>query len=150
MKNLLHGIRLSAQAGGQDETPPERLLVVSWGLNQTYDGPLLCDAETLKILPERQRQARADRIAIDLDHACAFGANNGQPRHVAGYGTPRVVEGEGIGYMTSGGRPPGNSSGPTTRTFPPPSSNKITFIDSVALTPLGMIEGLGRWHRRRR
>ncbi len=148
VKSLLHGIRLSAQAGGQDETPPERLLVVPWGLTQTHDGPLLCDAETLKILPERQRQARADRIAIDLDHGSAFGANKGQPRHVAGYGTPRVVEGEGIWLYDIRWTPTGKQFWANYEDLSPAilqqkTTGRVTFIDSVALTPRGMIEGLG-------
>ena len=144
----MSGIRLAAQAGGQDETPPDRLLVVPWGLTQTNDGPLLCDAETMKLLPERQRQARADRIAIDLDHGSAFGAGKGQPRHVAGYGTPRVIEGEGIWLYDIRWTPTGKQFWANYEDLSPAilqqkGTGRVTFIDSVALTPRGMIEGLG-------
>lgn len=147
IRNLLHGIKLSAQAGGQDETPPAKLLVVPWGLTQTAEGPLLCDDQTATILPERQRLARADRVPIDFDHAAAFGAGQGGPRNFAGYGTPKVVPGEGIWLMDIRWTPEGRKFWANYEDISPAikqqkATGRVTFLDSVALTPRGMVEGL--------
>jgi hypothetical protein len=136
-----------AQAGGQDTEPPSRLLVVPWGLTQTRQGPMLVDGETLRILPERQRLARADRVPIDYDHEAAFGKNKGKPRHIAGYGTPTAVEGEGIYLTDIRWTPEGRLYWANYEDISPAilqqkTSGRVTFLDSVALTPRGEIEGL--------
>lgn len=146
-RSLLHGIKLSAQAGNQDETPPDKLLVVPWGLTQTAEGPLLCDEGTATILPERQRKARADRVPIDFDHGAAFGAGKGAPRNIAGYGTPKVVAGEGVWLMDIRWTPDGKKYWANYEDLSPgilqqKQSGRVTFLDSVALTPRGMVEGL--------
>lgn len=136
-----------AQAGGQDAEPPKELLVVPWGVTQTRQGPMIVDAETLRILPERQTAARADRVPIDYDHEAAFQKNKGQPRHIAGYGTPVIVEGEGIYLKDIRWTPEGRKFWANYEDLSPAilqqkATGRVTFLDSVALTPRGEIEGL--------
>lgn len=121
--------------------------MVPWGLTQTAEGPLLCDAQTATILPQRQKEARADRVPIDFDHATAFGAGRGAPRNFAGYGTPKVVEGEGIWLMDIRWTPEGRKFWAGYEDISPAikqqkQTGRVTFLDSVALTPRGMVEGL--------
>ena len=149
VKRMLSGLpKLSAQAGGDDAAPPTQLLVCPWGLTQTQDGPILCDAATVKILPERQRTARADQITIDFDHNTAFGKGKGTPRDIAGYGTPKVVANEGIYLCDIRWTPTGKKYWANYQDISPAflqqkDTGRVTFLDSVALTPRGMIEGLG-------
>lgn len=149
VKRMLSGLpKLSAQAGGDDAAPPTQLLVCPWGLTQTLDGPILCDAATAKILPERQRTARADQVTIDFDHNTAFGKGKGTPRDIAGYGTPKVVPNEGIYLCDIRWTPTGKKYWANYQDISPAflqqkDTGRVTFLDSVALTPRGMIEGLG-------
>jgi phage I-like protein len=149
VKRMLSGLpKLSAQAGGDDAAPPTQLLVCPWGLTQTLDGPILCDAATAQLLPERQRTARADQVTIDFDHNTAFGKGKGTPRDIAGYGTPKVVTGEGIYLCDIRWTPTGKKYWANYQDISPAflqqkDTGRVTFLDSVALTPRGMIEGLG-------
>jgi phage I-like protein len=149
VQRLLSGLpKLSEQAGGDDAAPPTQLLVCPWGLTETLDGPILCDADTVRILPERQRTARADQVAIDFDHATAFGKGKGTPRDIAGYGTPKVVPNEGIYLCDIRWTPTGKKYWANYQDISPAflqqkDTGRVTFLDSVALTPRGMIEGLG-------
>jgi phage I-like protein len=144
---FLSGVKLSNQTGGDDTTPPMRLLVVPWGRTETIEGPVVCDAATAQILPGRQKAARADEITLDFDHSSAFGANQGQPRHIAGYGKPEVVPGEGIYLNMTRWTPDGKKFWANYQDLSPafrqqPGTGRVTFLDSVALTPRGVIEGL--------
>lgn len=149
VRRLLSGLpKLSAQAGGDDATPPTQLLVCPWGLTETLDGPILCDAATVAALPARQKKERADQITIDFDHNTAFGKGKGTPRDIAGYGTPKVVAGEGIYLCDIRWTPTGKKYWANYQDISPAflqqkDTGRVTFLDSVALTPRGMIEGLG-------
>lgn len=144
---MLSGLKIGQQAGGDDAAPPTQLLVCPWGLTETLEGPILCDAATVAALPARQKKERADRVPIDFDHAASFGKGRGKPRDIAGYGTPKAVTGEGIYLCDIRWTPTGKKYWANYEDLSPAflqqeDTGRVTFLDSVALTPRGMIEGL--------
>lgn len=147
VRMFMSGMKLSNQTNGDDTSPPMRFLVVPWGTTQTIEGPVICDAATAQILPGRQKEARADEITLDFDHSTAFGAGKGKPRHIAGYGKPEIVTGEGIYLNMSRWTPEGKQFWANYQDLSPAflqqkGTGRVTFLDSVALTPRGVIEGL--------
>lgn len=77
---------------------PKRLLVVPWGETQTRKGLVLCNATTLAQMPGNQVKEKFDRVALDFNHNTVH--EGPEPKKVAAYGTPEVVEGEGI-YLSA-------------------------------------------------
>lgn len=96
---------LAALAGspltlGADKSLPTRLLVVPWGTSQTRLGPVTVNATTLAQFAANQAAAKFDRVAFDFQHATVKAKPGDEPIRVAGYGTPEIVEGEGI-YLSA-------------------------------------------------
>jgi phage I-like protein len=79
---------------------PTRLLVCPWGETATRKGKILVNETTVAQLNENQALNKYDRVALDFGHNTVPGAPGPEPRKVAGYGTPEVVEGEGI-YLSA-------------------------------------------------
>ena len=79
---------------------PDRLLVCPWGETVTRKGKISVNETTISQLSENQKLNKYDRVALDFGHNTVPGAPGSEPRKVAGYGTPEVVEGEGI-YLSA-------------------------------------------------
>lgn len=77
---------------------PDRLLVCPWGETETRKGKVICNETTVATLPQMQAANKFDRVAFDFQHNTVKGG--AEPIKVAGYGTPEVVEGEGI-YLSA-------------------------------------------------
>jgi Mu-like prophage I protein len=74
---------------------PTRLLVAKWGEVQSRRGPVIVNELTLAQLPGNQLANKFDRVAFDWNHN-TLDKSAPEPKTVAGFGTPRVVAGEGI------------------------------------------------------
>lgn len=136
---------ITAQAA-DDITPPERLVVVPWGETVTPEGTILLDAEAAELLRANMSAARRDTVAGDFDHANAFGRGMGQPRTYAFHAEWAVEEGVGIVLSAIRWTPAGKASWANYQDLSPAlrtnKAGRITFLDSVALTPYGKIPGL--------
>lgn len=99
MKTELSFYRVSNGALAAEKLPA-RLKLLSWGENKSRKGPVRVTPLTLSSLPPAQRDSGFDRVALDYEHNTvpgtpAFRADK-EPRKVAAFGTPRVIEGEGL------------------------------------------------------
>jgi len=74
---------------------PTRLLVAKWGTTESRRGPVKVNDVTAAQLPGNQAANKFDRVALDWNHN-TLDKSVPEPKTVAGYGTPRVVPGEGI------------------------------------------------------
>lgn len=81
-----------------DKALPDRLLVVPWGETKTRKGLVVCNATTLAEMPGNQTREKYDRVALDFQHNTI--KDGAEPKKVAGYGVPEIVQGEGI-YLSS-------------------------------------------------
>lgn len=83
---------------------PSRLKLLSWGVNKSVKGEVIVGPKTLARLAANQATLGYDRIALDYEHNTvegtpAFKAST-EPRKVAAYGIPTVIENDGL-YLDS-------------------------------------------------
>lgn len=74
---------------------PGRLLVAKWGDTASSRGVVRVNEVTASRLPALQAVRKFDRVAIDFQHN-TLDAKSPDPKKVAGFGTPRVIAGEGL------------------------------------------------------
>jgi phage I-like protein len=140
-------LEIQADAAG-GRTLPDRLLAMPWGVTDTNKGRLIVNELTLSALPKLQAAAKFDRVAFDFEHATVNAKPGDEPIKVAGYGTPEIVEGEGI-YLSAieytedgkaallGGHYPDLS--PTLHVN---GKGEVIFMHSLAACRHGEVDGL--------
>lgn len=145
--------QLAALAGtplalGADKALPTRLLVVPWGTSQTRLGPVTVNATTLAQFSANQAAAKYDRVAFDFQHGTVKAKPGDEPIRVAGYGTPEIIEGEGI-YLSSieytdEGRTvlPQGHYPDISPTVLRNAAGEVIFLHSVGAVRQGEIDGL--------
>jgi hypothetical protein len=126
---------------------PDRLLVVPWGENKTRKGLVVCNATTVAELANNQAREKFDRVAFDFDHNTVK-PGIPEPKKVAGYGTPEIVDGEGV-YLSAieytadgkellaGGHYPDISPAVLRN-----AKGEVIFLHSVGACRQGEIDGL--------
>lgn len=131
---------------------PKRLLLGKWGRNDSVKGAFEVNATTAALLPEIQKALGFDRVALDFEHNTVPGteayAASAEPRKVAGHGTPRVVEGEGLYVEDIEWTPEGRDSvlgghhpdiSPAIKTN---DAGEVVFLHSGALCRQGAVPDL--------
>lgn len=119
-----------------------------WGDTPTRQGPFVVDARTAAILPGRQLSARFDRVVIDKSHKTAFKEEKDiDPSDILAYGTPEIVEGEGVVLTAIRWTPEGQKLWAQYEDISPAvrqqkETGVVTFLDSVALCVRGEVERL--------
>lgn len=83
------------------EKLPSRIKLLNWGDNANVNGrPVRVTRATLSALPSVQRKMGWDRVALDYEHNTVENSpewkRTTEPRKVAAFGVPEVVEGEGL------------------------------------------------------
>lgn len=127
---------------------PKRLKLLNWGDNETTKGNVRVGPETVKALAANQLKYGFDRIALDFNHNSLPGHANFKPdpREVAAYGVPTVIENDGL-YLESIAYTPSGEKfareyhdlSPTPRLN---AKGEVDFLHSVALCPQGAVKGL--------
>ena len=128
---------------------PTRLKVLDWGVSRTAKGQVLLGAKAVEI-EARQKAAGFERVAIDFEHNTVPSSPEFQrttePRPVAGYGTLRLVPGEGLYLESITWTPQGQAHARNFEDLSPAlvldAGGEVTFVHSVALTRAGAVEGL--------
>jgi hypothetical protein len=81
------------------ELPP-RIKLLSWGVNETTEGPITVNERSLEAFADMQRKTGRERVALDFEHNTVPGTpeyeRTQEPRAVAAYGTPLIIQGEGL------------------------------------------------------
>lgn len=129
---------------------PKRIKVLSWGKNDTNDGPVFLTDESLKVFEANQVKTGRDKdVAIDFDHCSVPGSKEyvaGQPKSIAGYGDPELIKGDGLYLNNIQWTPRGEEFGRDYKDLSPAAVvNKqgvVLGLDSVALTPHGAVRDL--------
>lgn len=127
---------------------PKRVKLLNWGDNPSLKGNIKIGPKTLAALSANQNRLGFDKIGFDYEHQSLEGHKNFKPspREYAAYGTPVVVEGEGLFVDAIAYTPSGHKNAPNYHDLSPvvfqDDSGEVTFIHSVALCPQGAVEGL--------
>jgi len=149
----LHVLRISNGAQpAQDGSLPARLKLLGWGDNPAIRGinPKV-GLHTLRTMPALMRSQNMDKVALDFEHNTVKGTpaylESCEPRCVAAFGSPCIVEGEGLFLGDLVYTPMGKTHALNFIDLSPavhidPKSGEVDFLHSVALTRAGAVEGL--------
>lgn len=139
---------LSAKEGEAAARLPKRLKLLNWGVNDTQKGAfhLDLDPETFSAF---QRKNALERVAIDFEHNTVPGSEafkaSAEPRPVAGYGSPRVIPGDGLWLEDITWTPEGLRAALNFEDLSPAPLTKegrVYGLHSAALTRAGAVYGL--------
>lgn len=128
---------------------PKRLKLLNWGENPTIKGkPLLVGKKTLEVMAHAQKALGFDRVALDYAHNSLPSSPNYKPdpREHAAFGTPVVIEGDGLYMVDLEYTPSGEKYA---REYPDLSpsvvkddAGEVLFLHSTALCTQGAVDGL--------
>lgn len=131
------------------EALPVRLKLLNWGDNQTVSkGVVKVGAKTVAALAANQSKFGFDEVALDYNHNSLPSHPHFQPdpRKVAGYGKPEVIEGDGLYITALSYTPSGTENAREYRDLSPTplldDDGEVIFLHSVALCPQGEVKGL--------
>jgi phage I-like protein len=147
------GLKFLAQSAaklGDGKELPNRLLIVPWGKTETIQGPIICNATTLRELPANQARRKRDRVALDFQHNTVEGSQfyKGEPAKVAAFASMEVVEGEGI-YLSNIEWTPDGKAFAADGHYPDLSpaiitndKGEVVLVHSAGLVRQGEIDGM--------
>jgi hypothetical protein len=138
---------IALEAGGE---LPARIKLLNWGENATTKGPFIVGPGTLAALNANQKRYGFDKVALDFNHNTVPGtpayAEAQEPRPVAGYGVPEVVEGEGLFLRDIEWTPAGREHAANFRdvsgTLARDAGNEVVFMHSAAICRQGAAPGM--------
>lgn len=129
---------------------PHEIKLLNWGVNQTTKGDVIVDETTMAVLAANQREFGYDRIALDFEHNTVEGSpefeRTREPRDVAGYGVPKIIQGDGL-YLTGItytqlGREKARNFADLSPTPLLDKQRRVIFLHSVALVRNGAVHDL--------
>jgi len=129
---------------------PKKLKVLGWGTNETNDGNVILNEESMLNFDEYQRKAGRDKsVALDFDHNTVSGSKAfvmGAPKYIAAYGDPVIVKGDGLYLTNIQWTDTGKKMASNYKDLSPAAvlndRGVIMGLDSVALTPHGAVRDL--------
>lgn len=129
---------------------PTKLKILSWGRNDTTQGPVFLNKKTLSIFSSMQEKTgRVKDVPIDFDHCSVPGSTEfvaGQPKSIAGYGDPVLIEGDGLYLYNIKWTDLGKENARNYKDLSPAAVTEkdgtVIGLHSVALTPTGAVEDL--------
>lgn len=129
---------------------PSKIKVLNWGKNETTNGDVYLNEDTLKYFQSYQKQTGRDKnVPIDFDHCTVPGSKEyvaGAPKHIAGYGDPEIIKGDGLYLNNIEWTEEGEENARNYKDLSPAAfcdkSGLVRGLDSVALTPTGAINDL--------
>lgn len=150
---ITHGALAAALSPEQREASgklPVRLKLLSWGTNESVKGPIVLDVLSADRFAAEQRRRGKERVAIDFEHNTLPGTaayeEAPEPRKVAGYGSPRVIPGDGLYLEDIAWTPAGIAEALNFEDISPApyldDERRVTGLHSTALVRNGAVEGL--------
>jgi hypothetical protein len=135
--------------GLDSATLPTELKILNYGVNETIEGDIIVNDDTLKYLKERQYEMGREEVPIDWEHSTVPGTvaykESKEPRSVAGYATPEARS-DGIWLTNIKWTPDGEKKAKNYIDLSPAvklDKNKVVeSFHSVALTKAGAVYGL--------
>lgn len=129
---------------------PNEIKLLNWGRNETVKGVVIVDDTTAAVLAANQREFGYDRIALDFEHNTVEGTpefkRTQEPRDVAGYGVPKIIQGDGL-YLTGItytdiGKAKAKNFADLSPTPLLDMQRRVIFLHSVALVRNGAVHDL--------
>lgn len=79
---------------------PRRLKLLNWGRNESTEGVVILDAESVSVFEANQKLIGRSRCPLDFEHNTVPGSEEynrtTEPRNVAAFGAPKLIPGEGL------------------------------------------------------
>ena len=144
------GLHMPQFDPAQDAELPKRLLVLPWGINQTTQGPVVCNETTLNVLLSNNAARGFDRPVLDFEHNSepTSPTYKGEPVDIAGHGPLEVEMSKGVYMLMAHWTPEGTKSASGGQ-YPDLSpvvalndKNEVVALKSVALCRHGATPGL--------
>ena len=143
----LFALKAISNGALSSDSLPTRIKLLNWGKNETVKGPVILDDASVAAFSANQRARGFDRVALDYEHNTIEGSpeyeRTKEPRDVAGYGTPEMVQGDGLYLSAIDWTPSGRASAKNFSDLSPaPSLDKnrrVIFLHSVALVRNGAV-----------
>jgi phage I-like protein len=134
----------------KNKSLPTKLKILSWGKNETNDGDVFLTDDSVRVFEAYQIKAGRDKsVPIDFDHSTVKGSKEyvqGQPKAIAGYGDPVIVEGDGLYLYNIEWTDVGEKFARNYKDLSPAAildrNGVLLGLDSVALTPTGAVREL--------
>lgn len=129
---------------------PSRIKILNWGENETLDGKILLDDQSLKSFYANQREIGRTQAPLDFNHNTVPGTeaykSDKEPRAIAAYGVPTIIPGDGLYYEYMQWTPSGEKAAKDYADLSPAvitdESNHVIGLHSCALTPAGAVANL--------
>jgi hypothetical protein len=133
------------------DTLPDRIKILNWGVNDSVkDVHPVVNEKTMPCLQRFMAKFGFDRVALDYEHntvkgSPAFEAGS-EPRKVAGYGIPTVIEGDGLYLVDMVYTPSGKENALEFYDLSPAvqlaDDGTVIFVHSAALCRQGAVKDL--------
>lgn len=125
---------------------PKRLRILKWGDNETSQGIIRIGLLTLAAAASWDAAGYGE-IALDFNHSSVPGHESyvGEPIRIAGMGTPRVIEGDGLYLENISWTEDGRAFAGSYRDLSPAvkdQDGEVIYIHSVALARNGAVRDL--------
>lgn len=148
--HLLGTPHVPLATGEAEQTPPTRIRVLAWGVNESTKGNFTVGPVTVQALSANQRRYGFDRIALDFNHNTVPGTpaflEAKEPRPVAAYGRAEVVEGEGLFVTDLSWTPDGLANwrnySDVSATPARDEQGNVIFLHSAAICRQGAVPGM--------
>src|SRR5579872_6280896 len=79
---------------------PTKIKILNWGKNSTVNGDVILNDDSLQYFDVYQEKTGRDKnVPIDFDHNTVKDSKTyvpGMPKHIAGYGDPELIKGDGL------------------------------------------------------
>lgn len=153
MKNMLDLIAFNVDISNnalKGKKLPKRVKVLNWGKNETTNGDVYLNDDTLSSFDMYQKKTGRDKdVALDFDHCTVSGSKEyvpGEPKAIAAYGDPELIKDDGLYLNNLEWTPLGEKHARNYKDLSPAAvvdkTGTVLGLDSVGLTPNGAVYGL--------
>ena len=141
---------LPFRVSGDDAGLPERIKILSWGVNhgRTTGAKILVDDKAALLVPKYHHALALDKVQLDYEHQSHRGHPNylADPRPVPGHGEIEIVPGEGVFLSaiqyTPNGQEHASNYADVSAVVHLDAEGRLLYVSSVALTQCGDVAGM--------
>jgi hypothetical protein len=150
-KVTIKSFRSIRNHGISGEKLPTFLKVLDWGENSVLSGQgkVVLDDRSVNAFSSTQKKIGGDKIALDFEHNTVPGTRaykeSSEPRPVAAYGTPHIIQGDGLYISDIQWTPSGKDNARNYADLSPApvmEGDRAIGLHSCALTRAGAVDGL--------
>jgi hypothetical protein len=128
---------------------PGSIRLLSWGVNQSTNGPVILDNRSLAVFAANQKRIGRERVPLDFEHNTVPGTpeyeRTSEPRAIAAMAAPVLIPNQGLFLTSLSYTPDGTASASgyeDVSAAPFLDQNRVVVgLHSAALTRAGAVDG---------